>query len=144
MSTPTRLAEVEACFDDGHFDLLAHHVWLWTDAVQGDHGAGVLSSVACLIAFNGAGVSIQGLMDHLQAAPHDVLFGEIVIDAEGMLAAGTRYRVTTKITDVERKQGRRIPLFDRVTIVQQIIDDATGALAATVTQIWVVTRGDRP
>jgi hypothetical protein len=96
--------------------------------------------VACLIALNGAGISIQGLMDHLETPPQDVLFGEIAIDLDRPLATNITYRVTTRITEVERKQGRRIPAFDRVTIIQELIDITTDARIAAVNQIWIVSR----
>lgn len=127
-------------FPDGHFELLPHHVWLWTDAVLGVQEHGALPSVACLIALNGAGISIQGLMDHLETPPQDVLFGEIAIDLDRPLATNITYRITTRITAVERKQGRRIPAFDRVTIVQELMDITTDARIAAVKQIWIVSR----
>ncbi|QTH20065.1 hypothetical protein HRJ34_17090 [Rhizorhabdus wittichii] len=126
-------------FPVGHFELLPHHVWLWTDAVEGRHELGILPSVACFVALSGAGISIQGLMDLLGTEPRHVLFGEIEIDLASPLRPGAGYDVTTSIVGIERKTGGRIPVFDRVSIVYRLLESGD-QLVATVRQGWIVTR----
>lgn len=128
-----------AVFEAGCFTLRSHHLALWHDAVQCSSLLGINPGIACLIAFRGAGVSISELMGLLRAEPGRVLFGEIEFTFDEPFVVGSHYRVQVAITAIERKQGRRYALFDRVTLEYRILA-SDGHPAATVGQQWVVVR----
>ncbi len=127
-------------FPAGHFVLHPHHVELWTSAVSDEPVAGVLPSIALLICFRGAGASIGDIMQVLRTDPGNVLFGEIALEFDSPFRAGAAYTVETSIIGSERKHGRSLGTFDKVTLRYTLLE--ADRRIAEVTQIWMVSRGE--
>lgn len=125
-------------FPRGEFALQDHHVALWSEAMATPPAHGVSPSIALLLCFRGAGMSISGIIAELDTTPRDVLFGEISIDLDGAFRPGRTYSIETEITGIERKHGRSIGAFDKVTLRYTLFDGA--CRAAIVTQTWIVSR----
>lgn len=127
----------------GRCTLSAHQAWLWADAVGADPAAGVHPGVAYMVAVRG-GASIAEVMELLDAEPSACLFGELGFAFASPLAVGRTYAVDAQIVSVERKSGRRFPVFDRVELEYRVSDANTRADVVTVTQVWVVVRSEDP
>ncbi len=143
-------------FPGGDYHLPAHEAWLWADAVGGDPRAEVAHpALAYMIGLHGGGASVQDIFDLLEAdADSGVLFGEIELDLAAPIVAGRDYRVEGEVLSVERKEGRRAGMFDRVTFQHRIhlvgegegahgVGDSRGGVGeqiAAVTHTWIFPR----
>jgi len=130
-------------FPGGTYTLPAYEAWLWADAVLADPDAGVAHpGMAYMVGLHGGGASIGDIMELFGAdVDSGVLFGEVEFTFAGVLRPGETYAVSGGVVDVERKQGRRVGVFDRATFEHRI-DDAGGARVATVTHTWIFPRAD--
>jgi hypothetical protein len=128
-------------FATGEFRLQPHHSWLWADAARSDPDvATVHPGVAYMVAMRG-GASIAAVMELLETPAERTLLGELGFEfGEVPMRPGITYAVSSELTAVERKRGRRMPVFDRVTLVHRIAERHGGGAVATVTQVWVVAR----
>lgn len=131
-------------FASGRITLEPHHAWLWNDAVQGPPDTAVHPSTACMLVLSGAGVTVSEIMTYLQTEPSQVLFGEIGFSFHQPLRVHQAFSVLTAIESIERKQGKRMPVFDRVTLNYRLCDEASREPIVDVKQVWVVDRSTKP
>ena len=68
--------------------------------------------------------------------------GEYTWELEAPMREGITYDIAGEFLDVERKQGRRGGVFDKVTFRLDLSEQATGVLVARVTNSWLFLRGD--
>jgi hypothetical protein len=104
-------------FPGGRFTLSPHLAWLWADcAMAHPDPAQAHPTLSYYAAMQGCGVNIQELFDLMDAdADSGAMFGECVLEYNGVLAPGETYEIEGGIVSVERKQGRRAGTFDRMT-----------------------------
>lgn len=101
--------------------------------------SGVTPSIALLVCFRGAGVSIDEIMEVLETEPRNVLFGEIEIDLAAAFEVDRSYSISTEIVGIRRKSGRTLGAFDNVALRYTVCDGADRV--AIVDQTWIVARG---
>jgi hypothetical protein len=104
-------------FPGGRFTLSPHVAWLWADcAMSTPDPSQAHPTLSYLAAMQGCGVTIQDVFDLFGAdADSGVMFGEVDLEYNGVLAPGDTYELQGGITAVERKHGRRAGTFDRMT-----------------------------
>lgn len=68
--------------------------------------------------------------------------GEYTWELLDVMREGATYEVSGEFTGVERKQGRRGGVFDKVSFRLDVIDQATSIHTATVTNSWLFLRSD--
>jgi hypothetical protein len=66
--------------------------------------------------------------------------GEYTWELMSPMREGIAYRVDGQFTGVERKQGRRGGVFDKVTFRLEVVEQATGRQCARVTNSWLFLR----
>jgi hypothetical protein len=62
------------------------------------------------------------------------------IEQKGRIRAGTTYVVDTEVGTVDRKRGRRVPLFDRIEFITTVSEKETGEEIFTRNEAWVFPR----
>jgi hypothetical protein len=127
-------------FRGGTYRLAGYEAWLWADAVGAPHEPVADPVMAYMIGLHGGGASIADIMALLEADLNSgVLFGEIAFEFAQPLRPETTYHVEGEVLAVERKQGRRAGVFDRVRFCHRLTNDV-GEPVATVTHVWVFPR----
>lgn len=135
-------------FPGGEYHLPGYEAWLWADAVGGSPGSEAAHpALAYMIGLHGGGASIQDIFDLLDAdADSGVLFGEIDLELTAPIRPDGRYRVEGEVLTVERKEGKRAGVFDRVTFQHRLYPaeatDGEAERAAAVTHTWIFPRTD--
>jgi hypothetical protein len=86
-------------------------------------------------------VTVQDILELGGAGPDSgVLLGEIAIELDGVLAPDREYECDGEIVDVERKQGARAGVFDRLTFVVHVRESAGADPVASCTYTWIFPR----
>ena len=75
-------------------------------------------------------------------SPEAVRAGEYDWTFHEPLREGHTYDVSGEFTDVERKRGRQVGVFDRVTFRLELTDRESGKVAATVSNSWLFLRSE--
>jgi hypothetical protein len=129
-------------FPGGTYTLPDYVNWLWEDAILSAHdGDPTHPSLGYHIAIAGLGVSIGEVMALLDGSPDSgVMFGENELEFRGSLHTGATYECEGEITGVERKQGKRAGVFDKLTFRIEVRE--RGSLTPTVvcTNTWIFPR----
>ena len=88
----------------------------------------------------GMGTTIEALCALMDASPVDgVLFGELGIEQRSLMRAGVDYEIRGAITDVARREGKRIGTFDVMTFRLEVLEH-DGAVVGTTTSSFVFPR----
>lgn len=126
----------------GTYTLPSYEAWLWADAALATPDPEVAHpGIAYMVGLHGGGASIADLFALLEADEDSgVLFGEVDFDFAATLRPGATYAVDGEVVSVERKQGRRAGVFDRVAFVHRIADAVSGAPVARVSHVWIFPR----
>jgi hypothetical protein len=100
----------------GYYTVESWRAWLLADALGDDPTDPQPHPVtAWMAAVGGMGITWDELFDWFDATADDgPMFGEHRTTLHVPLQAGATYRVTGKITSVDRKAGRRAGIFDVV------------------------------
>jgi N-terminal half of MaoC dehydratase len=124
------------------YTLPEYLTWLWHDAVLVPPDSEVAHpSLGYFVAMQGVGVSIQDLFDLFDAtADSGVMFGEAELDFAGTLRPGGTYACDAEIVAVERKEGKRAGVFDKMTFVVRVRDQASGEPVVTSSNTWIFPR----
>ena len=103
-------------FPGSSYTLPEHVRWLWADAIGADPGETVAHpSLAYFVAMQGLGVTILEVFEMLDANPDSgVVMGEVELEFNGALTAGTTYECEAQVAGVDRKRGARVGVFDRL------------------------------
>lgn len=89
----------------------------------------------------GSGWSIADIFERCHAESDEaVRAGEYLWELHRPLREGVPYRVDGRFESVERKSGRRIGAFDKVTFRLDLYEPEADEPAATVTQAWLFLR----
>lgn len=134
----------------GHYDLdAARHARL----VEHTFGSGVFETVdgaaahpvfAHLASHCGKGWSFPEFLEHVGADLDDgLVFGHGAFAFARPLRVGGRYRVEAAITDVTRKTGRRVGVFDAITMTHQLWDEDDGQFVLRSSETTIVPRSAR-
>lgn len=144
----TSLADLQAIaghqFPGGSYRIEPYRNWLTCDAVQSPVPPDdIAHPMFCYYgALAGMGISLDDLFALAGATAEDgVMFGEAEIDLRRPLRVGESFTIRGGITDVERKEGKRVGVFDIVSFRLELVD-ATGQVAAVSTNSFVFPRRD--
>lgn len=110
----------------GEYFLEPYKNWLTNDAVGAPNdGNDFAHPMFCYYAaLNTMGVSLEELFAIFGATSDDgVMFGEAEIDLKKPLVPGSTYAVSGKVTGVERKNSRKLGVFDLVDFELNLHDD---------------------
>jgi hypothetical protein len=131
-------------FPGGTCELPPYVNWLWEDAILSEHDGDVAHpSLGYYIAMAGLGVSIGDVMALLDGSPDSgVMFGESELEFHGTLSAGTSYDCEAEITAVERKQGKRAGVFDKLTFRITVRARGDSSPSVVCTNTWIFPRAD--
>jgi N-terminal half of MaoC dehydratase len=129
-------------FRGGIYELAEYVSWLWEDAIGAEHEGGLAHpSLGYYVAMSGLGASIGEVMALLEATPDSgVMFGESELEFQDGLRAGATYECEAEITGVERKEGRRAGVFDRLTFRVLVRERGGSAIAVVCTNTWIFPR----
>jgi hypothetical protein len=128
----------------GSFQVPEYERWLSHDAMLAPPlPDGVLHPVWILLGvLRGMGTSIEDLVGLVDADPEDgVLFGETTLDQHTPLRAGVAYAVTGRVTDVQRRTGRRAGTMDLLTF-ELTVHEPAGTVAAVSVQTFIILRSE--
>jgi hypothetical protein len=103
-------------FPGGHYTLEPWRAWLLADALGDDPADPQPHPVmAWMAAVGGMGITWDELFEWFDATADDgPMFGEHQTTLHRPLQTGATYRVSGRITSVDRKTGRRAGVFDVV------------------------------
>lgn len=88
----------------------------------------------------GMGWTFDQFLDGVAATPDDgVVIGGGRFDFVAPITVGPTYTVRSRVTDVERKHGRRIGDFDAITVAFDLVDGES--LVVTMHETYIVPRG---
>jgi hypothetical protein len=115
-TAPAHLSLVGREFPGGHYTLEPWRAWLLADALGDDPTDTQPHPVmAWMAAVGGMGVTWDELFAWFDATADDgPMFGEHRTTLHAPLRSGETYRVSGKVTSVDRKTGRRAGTFDIV------------------------------
>ena len=126
----------------GSFDLEHYRNWLTNDVLGAPQRSDDLANpMFCYYAaMGGMGLSIAELFDLVGSSASDgPMFGECDMEIFIPLRTETSYSVRGEITDVQRKQGASIGVFDLVTFRLEVVQP-DGRLAGACTNSFVFPR----
>ena len=131
-------------FPGGTCELPEYVNWLWEDAILAEHDPRLAHpSLGYYIAMAGLGVSIGDVMALLEGSPDSgVMFGECELEFHGTLHAGVAYDCEAEITAIERKQGKRAGVFDKLTFRITVAERGESAPSVVCTNTWIFPRAD--
>jgi acyl dehydratase len=126
------------------YTLPEYLTWLWHDTVLVEPDKEVAHpSLGYFVGMQGVGLEIGEMFDLMGAtADSGVMFGETSLDFATTLKPGATYRCEAEITAVERKQGRRAGVFDKMTFVIQVRDAEGDEPVVTCSNTWVFPRAE--
>jgi hypothetical protein len=129
-------------FPGGSYTLAEHVNWLWEDAILAEHaGAPADPSIGYYLAMAGLGVSIGQVMALLDGSPDSgVMFGENELEFHTSLRAGATYDCEGEITGVERKEGKRAGVFDKLTFRVRVSEQGASTPSVVCTNTWIFPR----
>ena len=129
-------------FPGGTYTLPDYVNWLWEDVIGVEHSpAPAHPSLGYYVAMAGLGASIGEVMALLEGSPDSgVMFGENELEFHGTLRAGATYRCEGEITAVERKEGRRAGVFDKLTFRILVSEDGSSSPSVVATNTWIFPR----
>jgi hypothetical protein len=135
-------AQVGRQFPGGHYTIEPWRAWLLADCLGDDAQAEVPHPVlAWMASVGGMGITFDELFEWLGGSADDgPMFGEHQTTMHRPLRAGATYRVSGRITSVERKHGRRSGAFDIIGYELDLHDDAGGEHVATCWNSLVLPR----
>lgn len=124
---------------DGSLRIQAFEDWLLRDALgaptTGSRPHGAWTVVG---AFRGMGEGLDGLFRMLAAATDDgVMFGECRIEQIRPLEHEREYVVRCEVLGATRRTGRRVPVFDVVDYVTEIVDQPADPDGSTIDRVAV-------
>lgn len=124
----------------GTFTVADYERWLAHEALQSPAlPDGLLHPVWVVIgALRGMGMTLEQLTA-LADAGEGTLLGEAELEQSQPLRTGVTYTVRGAITDLVRRQSRKIGTIDLLTFRIEILDDAATTVAAT-TQVFILPR----
>jgi hypothetical protein len=124
----------------GTFSVAEYERWLSHDAMQSPPlPEGMLHPVWVLLgALRGMGMTLEELTA-IADAGDGTLFGETELLQYQPLRTGVVYSVRGAITDMTRRQSRKIGLMDLMTFRIEIIDPAANVVAVSV-QVFIIPR----
>lgn len=119
---------VPARMRDGALRIQAFEDWLLRDALgaptSGERPHGAWTVVG---SFRGMGEGLDGLFRMLGAGTDDgVMFGECRIEQVRPLEHEREYVVRCEVLGATRRTGRRVPVFDVVEYVTEIVEQSAG------------------
>lgn len=129
-------------FPGGTVTTETHRTWLWADAVLAhqDHQH-VHPSYLFLMALHGTGADVNEILALVDFRPEEgALAGAYGFEFKAPLRHDVEYRVEGEITAIERKRGKRMGLFDRLTFEISVIDPESDAVAVTHSTVWMLPR----
>ena len=144
----TTLADLQSVvghrFPGGTYRVEPYRNWLTCDAVLSPApapGDEIAHPMFCYYgALAGMGISLDELFALVGATAEDgVMFGEAEIDLRRPLRVGETFTIRGGITDAERKEGKRVGIFDIVAFRLELID-ADDEVAAVSTNSFVFPR----
>jgi hypothetical protein len=115
---------------------------LWADAVSApDPSPHVHPLLVYYAAVEGSGVGFGDIFE-LMDAPADsgIVVGEQVIEIRRPIEVGRTYTVSGGITEVVRKEGQRIGVFDMLTFVLELTEPGRTDAAAVSTMTFMFPR----
>lgn len=116
--------------------------WLWSDTAElpADERS-AHPALAYFVAMQGTGVSIQDIFDLMDAtAESGVMFGECELTWHRPLRPGATYECDSEIVAVERKQGKRAGVFDKMSFRITMREHSATDPAAECVNTWVFPR----
>lgn len=124
-------------FPAGSLRIERYEDWLVRDAVGAPTDVDAPHpSWALFGAFRGMGADLTEIFRVFGTAAADgVLFGETSVEEVRPLRFEHDYVVTSRVVDVQRKRGFRIPVFDLVSYVVAIVDDDGEAVRCCQTMV---------
>ncbi len=116
--------------------------WLWSDTAELPPETGAAHpALAYFVAMQGTGVSIQDIFDLMDAtAESGVMFGECELTWHRPLRPEATYQCEAEIVAVERKQGRRAGVFDKMSFRIIMREEGAAEPAAECVNTWVFPR----
>jgi hypothetical protein len=131
-------------FPGGTCEIPEYINWLWEDVILSEHGGGFAHpSLGYYVAMAGLGVSIADVMALLDGSPDSgVMFGESEHEFHGGLRPGETYECTAEITGVERKQGKRAGVFDKLTFRIEVRERDSSTPSVISTNTWIFPRAE--
>lgn len=133
---------IGASFPTGEFTIEGYEHWLCADAVLSPPlPEGIAHPMyGYYVAIAGMGVTLEELFAMAgSSAEEGPMFGEAGLEFRLPLRIGTRYQVRGGIVAVERKEGKRVGIFDIVTVRLEVVDP-DGQIAALSTNSFVFPR----
>ena len=129
-------------FPGGTYTLPEYVSWLWADAALAEPDPEIAHpSLGYFVAMQGIGVSIDDIFALMGAtADSGVVFGETELEFERPVAPGVPYDVEAEIAGIERKSGKRAGVFDKLTFVVRVREQASGEPVVTNTNTWIFPR----
>lgn len=130
-------------FPGGTYTLPEWLCWLWSDTAElpADERS-AHPALAYFVAMQGTGVSIQDIFDLMDAtAESGVMFGECELTWHRPLQPGATYSCEAEIIGVERKEGRRAGVFDKMSFKITMREQEDAEPAAECVNTWVFPRG---
>jgi hypothetical protein len=124
----------------GTFSVAEYERWLSHDALQSPPlPDGVLHPVWVLLgALRGMGLTLEELTA-IADGGEGSLFGETELEQREPLRSDVVYSVRGSITDLVRRQTRKMGIVDFLTFRLEILEPG-GALAAASTQVFILPR----
>ena len=131
-------------FPGRRYTLPEHVCWLWADAVGADPGAGAAHpSLGYFLAMQGLGVGILDVFRMFDAdADSGVVMGEVQLDYDGTLTAGTTYLCEACIAGVDRKRGARAGVFDRLLLELAVREADRDEPVVSCAATWIFPRAE--
>lgn len=126
------------------YTLPEYLTWLWHDTVLVPPDPEVAHpSLGYFVGMQGVGLSIQEMFDLMGAdADSGVMFGETELDFQGTLRPGATYDCDAQIVEIERKEGKRAGVFDKMTFVIHVNEHESGEPVVTCSNTWIFPRAE--
>lgn len=124
----------------GTFSVEGYERWLSHDAMQSPPlPDGILHPVWVVLgALRGMGMSLDELTG-MADAEEGTMFGETELEQFEPLRSGVVYSVSGAVTELARRESRRMGRIDLMTFRIEIADPA-GAVVATSVQVFILPR----
>lgn len=125
----------------GEYTVQPYVDWLVHDAVEaGDRGEVAHPLFGFIAGLRGKGISLDDLFEICGATADDgPMFGEHETELHEPLRPGETYTVSGEFLSAERKQGKKVGIFDIVGF-SLWLTDSRGTLAATTYNSFVFPR----
>lgn len=128
----------------GTFTVAEYERWLSHDAMQSPPlPEGLLHPVWVLLgALRGMGITLDELTAIAEAG-EGTMFGETELEQLEPLRTGVVYLVRGSITQLARRESRKMGTMDLMTFRLEIVDPS-GAVVAVSVQVFIIPRRSRP